>query len=134
MQAKTIHTSTSIRTSELNDLPERDDRERNLKMRVRNCFQIIATYEETRKELHGEPEKPILAFIQETLINLLSFVDPEANSQLGIAMELMRIHVGQINQVYPVDKVVWYQAAWLLLWKTYEIQGELGTQQILLRR
>lgn len=130
---QTTHTSISVRTSELNDLPERSDEERNIKRRVESCFKIITTYEEKRKVFQGEPERPVLIFIQGTLINLLSFVDPEANSQLGMAMELMRIPVGQINQVYPVDKVVWYQVAWLLLWKTYEIQGELGTQQILLR-
>lgn len=125
----------NIRISTLLDhVPQNTEKEMLLLRTLRSCVSDIIGYEERRKGGSEEPTRLILGTIKNALINLISFLEPEANSQFGIAIDLMGISIGQICGNYPDIQESWYRIAWILLWKSHEIQGENSPKLILLHQ
>ena len=88
---------------------------------VIDCFDHLNQYEERVRSGSTESTRNILSVFKRALIDVLDFIDPEANSQLGMAMDLMEIPLEQIPQNYPREMIPWCEAAWILLRTVHNI-------------
>lgn len=103
-------------------LPQATDEEMGLKICVKDCLDRLVHYQSTMGILFCRPTRGILSLCRQMLVDLLFFIDPQANSQLGMAMELMEIPYEQIHQINPEEKIPWCQVAWILLWIVHGVQ------------
>lgn len=108
------------------------ERERLEGQGISCCFRVILEYEERQRNGSTESAKGVLSTLRCTVINLLAFLDPESNSQFGMAMTLMEMPISQIRHTYPEEKISWYEVAWILLWKIQEIHEKNPTRVFLL--
>ena len=108
------------------------ERERSEGQDISYCFRVILEYEEKQRNGSTESVKGILSTLRRAVINLLAFLDPESNSQFGMAMTLMEMPIDQIRHTYPEEKISWYEVAWILLWKIQEIHEKNPTRVFLL--
>ncbi len=68
------------------------------------------------------------------LTNLLSFLEPQANSDFSLAQEIMSRQFRDLRANYPEQKCHWYEIAWILLWQLHRIQTETAPDLITMER